>query len=84
MGRFSDGLGKGPNMTTFFSDELIRILLVEDEGVFAMLLTEMLSEGPYEVTRKETLESSLACLREDQIDIVLLDLNLIFAKACQT
>jgi PAS domain S-box-containing protein len=57
----------------------IEILLVEDDGGDARLITEMLKEGGdhrFSVTCCETLQSGIEHAQESNFDVILLDLSL--------
>jgi diguanylate cyclase (GGDEF)-like protein len=57
----------------------ISVLSVEDEMAHAKLLEEMLEldkSNNYHLLHSKSLESALACLKKDLVDIILLDLNL--------
>ena len=64
-----------------------RVLLVEDEQVTAKVTERILTRrgsGRYAVTHKDTLEGSILALRNDDFDIVLLDLNLPDSQGLDT
>lgn len=56
----------------------MRVLLVEDHFVDALLLTEWLEVVglPWQVKHVETFAEATACWREDRFDALLLDLDL--------
>ncbi len=56
----------------------IRVLLIEDNAIFARLMRAMLAEGPghFETDSTERLEVGLEKLRHGHFDIALLDLSL--------
>jgi CheY-like chemotaxis protein len=55
----------------------LRILVVEDEGLVAMLLEDMLEElGHQVVGPAATLKRALELAREEAVDIAVVDLNL--------
>jgi signal transduction histidine kinase len=61
------------------TDNLMRILLVEDDPGDARLVQAMLPETDgikYDVTRTARLSEAIACLNKAPVDIVLLDLDL--------
>ena len=54
-----------------------RVLLVEDEAMIAMLVEDMLEDLGHELVRVATrLEEALAAVRNEAIDLAILDLNL--------
>ncbi len=54
-----------------------RILLVEDEGMIAMLIEDMLGDLGHELVRvANRLEDAIAAARNESIDLAILDLNL--------
>ena len=54
-----------------------RILLVEDEGIIAMLVEDMLEDLGHELIRvANRLEDAVAAARNEAIDLAILDLNL--------
>jgi CheY-like chemotaxis protein len=54
-----------------------RILLVEDEGMIAMLVGDMLEDLGHELVRvANRLEEAIAAARNEAIDLAILDLNL--------
>ena len=54
-----------------------RILLVEDEGMIAMLVEDMLEDLGYELVRvAKRLEEAVTAARNEAIDLAILDLNL--------
>jgi CheY-like chemotaxis protein len=56
---------------------MLRVLVVEDEGLVAMLLEDMLDElGHRVVGPAATLERALELARQEAVDIAVLDLNL--------
>lgn len=69
------------------TDNLIRILLVEDDPGDARLVQAMLPETDrvkFEVTRTARLSEAIDSLNRDPVDIVLLDLNLPDSKGLDT
>jgi len=67
--------------------QTFRVLLVEDELVTAKITERILtrrSSGRYAVTHRANLEASLFALRNDDYDIVLLDLNLPDSQGLDT
>jgi CheY-like chemotaxis protein len=55
----------------------LRVLIVEDEALVAMLIEDMLIELGYEVAAVAArVEYALQCARDLEVDLVLLDLNL--------
>ncbi len=60
-------------------EKLIHILLVEDEQLAADLMIEILEaygDGRFKICHSPTLASTTECLKNNEIDIILLDLNL--------
>jgi signal transduction histidine kinase/DNA-binding LytR/AlgR family response regulator len=69
------------------TDNLMRVLLVEDDPGDARLVQAMLPETEtvkYEVTRTSSLSEAIACLNQAPMDIVLLDLDLPDSKGPDT
>jgi diguanylate cyclase (GGDEF)-like protein len=65
----------------------IRVLLVEDEQLFASLAEQMLERAPlhkYTLVHRRTLAEAMATLRSGEFDVVLLDLNLPDSSAMDT
>lgn len=70
----------------------IAVLLVEDDPDDALLIREMLetanlpgySPVPLEITHCKKLSDGLACLGENRVDIILLDLNLPDSHGAET
>lgn len=60
--------------------ELTKVLLVEDDDSFALLVDRMLGNG-YEVIRQKTLEAGLQAVAQNGVDVVLLDLTLPDSEA---
>lgn len=50
-----------------------RVLIVEDDGQIAELVTEMMAELGYQVTRASTASEALDLLRADKVDMVFSD-----------
>jgi diguanylate cyclase (GGDEF)-like protein len=66
---------------------LVTVLLIEDSGVDAALVSEMLSRARglnAKVVRRDRLESGLAQLGEGGVDVVLLDLSLPDSSGLET
>jgi len=64
-----------------------RILVVEDEKIFAELLEDIVTDegnGRFQVTVARNMESALARLCEQQFDLMLLDLTLPDVQGLQT
>jgi CheY-like chemotaxis protein len=54
-----------------------RILLIEDEGMIAMLVEDMLEDLGHKLVRvANRLEEAIAAARSEAIDLAILDLNL--------
>ncbi len=54
-----------------------RILLVEDEGMIAMLVEDMLEDLGHELVKvANRLEEAIAAARNESVDLAILDLNL--------
>ena len=54
-----------------------RVLLVEDEAMIAMLVEDMLEDLGHELVKVATrLEEALAAVRNEAVDLAILDLNL--------
>ena len=70
----------------------LRILLVEDNSMDAVLIEEMIHEAEandshdinYEVIHKELLRDALKYLAENTVDVILLDLSLPDSKDLET
>jgi len=60
----------------FREQQTSRILVADDEAIIRENLERILREENYQVTSVATGEEALAVLRESEIDVVLLDLNL--------
>lgn len=54
----------------------LRVLLVEDESLVAMLAEEILVDAGYQVLLAMQLEQAIAAVRSDRFDVVVLDVNL--------
>jgi diguanylate cyclase (GGDEF)-like protein len=65
----------------------VKILLVEDMLMIARVTEQMLKKSPsnrYLVTHKATMADTVAALKEDDFDVVLLDLNLPDSRELDT
>jgi CheY-like chemotaxis protein len=59
------------------SAKKLRVLVVEDEALVAMLIEDMLIDLGYEIAAVAArVEYALQCARDLQVDVALLDLNL--------
>ncbi|EAW37251.1 hybrid sensor histidine kinase/response regulator [Lyngbya sp. PCC 8106] len=69
------------------SQELIKVLLVEDNPGDAFLIQESLKKRhktKFKVTQVERLKDAFSCLESDQFDLVLLDLFLLDSQGLNT
>ncbi|ERT08472.1 response regulator [Lyngbya aestuarii BL J] len=69
------------------SQELIKVLLVEDNPGDAFLIQESLKKRrktQFKVTQVERLKDAFSCLESDQFDLVLLDLFLLDSQGLNT
>ena len=58
------------------SAQKVRVLLVEDEALFARAVTKRLQQAGYDCERAETLADGRALARQYQPDLALLDMRL--------
>jgi CheY-like chemotaxis protein len=67
-------------------DKTLKILHVEDNPADARLIREMLKDAPikFDLTHVENLSNALERLREDEFDVLLLDLNLPDVQGLET
>ena len=67
--------------------QTIKVLLVEDMVMIAKINEQMLKKSPtnrYSVTHKVDLAGTVAALKADEYDVVLLDLNLPDSRELDT
>lgn len=58
------------------SDQIIDVLVIEDDDDYATLIRDYLSGSDYCVSTCSDLTAGLSCLRDSEVDAVLLDLGL--------
>lgn len=69
------------------TDQVIRLLFVEDDSVYFNLLKRLLQtveDTKFEILWASTLEQTLSSLQEQQVDVILLDLNLPDSEGIET